>query len=166
VPNIRKTSELISEISAACREQDIGASQINEAIQQLDKVIQTNASTSEEMTATADELSTQADELQAALAYFRTDATGAAHGAGHHASRTREAAKTRPTQARAAPKFSPPAKAHLAHKPARKPAEPKGRFLPMRPSGGPTGAAPSHGFALDLAVGGPDEADADFKPYN
>ena len=35
VPDIRKTAELVSEISAACREQDIGASQINEAIQQL-----------------------------------------------------------------------------------------------------------------------------------
>jgi methyl-accepting chemotaxis protein len=31
VPNIRKTAELVAEISAACREQDIGASQINEA---------------------------------------------------------------------------------------------------------------------------------------
>ena len=38
VPNIRRTSELVTEISAACREQDIGASQINEAIQQLDQV--------------------------------------------------------------------------------------------------------------------------------
>jgi hypothetical protein len=38
VPDIRRTAELISEISAACREQDIGASQINEAIQQLDQV--------------------------------------------------------------------------------------------------------------------------------
>ncbi|KGD98279.1 methyl-accepting chemotaxis protein, partial [Rhizobium sp. YS-1r] len=38
VPDIQKTAELVSEISAACREQDIGASQINEAIQQLDKV--------------------------------------------------------------------------------------------------------------------------------
>jgi methyl-accepting chemotaxis protein len=44
VPNIRKTAELVEEISAACREQDVGASQINEAIQQLDKVTQQNAS--------------------------------------------------------------------------------------------------------------------------
>ena len=32
VPDIRKTAELVSEISAACREQDIGSSQINEAM--------------------------------------------------------------------------------------------------------------------------------------
>ncbi len=43
VPDIQKTAELVSEISAACREQDIGASQINDAIQQLDKVTQQNA---------------------------------------------------------------------------------------------------------------------------
>jgi methyl-accepting chemotaxis protein len=70
VPNIRKTAELVSEISAACREQDIGASQINEAIQQLDKVTQQNASASEEMSATSEELAAQATELQASIAFF------------------------------------------------------------------------------------------------
>ncbi|MGE7207771.1 methyl-accepting chemotaxis protein, partial [Sphingomonas sp. NPDC019816] len=48
VPDIRRTAELVAEISAACREQDIGAVQINEAIQQLDKVTQQNASASEQ----------------------------------------------------------------------------------------------------------------------
>lgn len=32
VPDIRRTAELVSEISAPCREQDIGASQINQAL--------------------------------------------------------------------------------------------------------------------------------------
>ncbi|HZG27164.1 MAG TPA: methyl-accepting chemotaxis protein, partial [Ensifer sp.] len=63
VPDIRKTAELVAEISAACREQDIGASQINEAIQQLDKVTQQNAGASEEMSATSEELAAQAEEL-------------------------------------------------------------------------------------------------------
>ena len=53
VPDIKKTAELVEEISAACREQDIGASQINTAIQQLDLVIQQNASAAEEMSAQA-----------------------------------------------------------------------------------------------------------------
>ncbi|MET3666670.1 methyl-accepting chemotaxis protein [Caulobacter sp. 1776] len=70
VPNIRRTAELVAEISAACREQDIGASQINEAIQQLDKVTQQNASASEEMSATSEELAAQATELQASIAFF------------------------------------------------------------------------------------------------
>jgi methyl-accepting chemotaxis protein len=76
VPDIHKTAELVSEISAACREQDIGASQINEAIQQLDKVTQQNASASEEMSATSEELASQSEELQTSIAYFRTDSTG------------------------------------------------------------------------------------------
>jgi hypothetical protein len=77
VPDIRKTAELVSEISAACREQDVGASQINEAIQQLDKVTQQNAAASEQMSATSEELSSQAEELQTSIAYFRTDNTRA-----------------------------------------------------------------------------------------
>ncbi|MBO0237260.1 methyl-accepting chemotaxis protein, partial [Vibrio parahaemolyticus] len=64
------------EISAACREQDIGASQVNEALQQLDKVTQTNSSASEQMASTSEELAAQAEELQAPIAFFRTDASG------------------------------------------------------------------------------------------
>jgi methyl-accepting chemotaxis protein len=73
VPDIRKTAELVAEISAACREQDIGASQINEAIQQLDRITQQNTSASEEMSATSEELASQAEELQTSITYFRTD---------------------------------------------------------------------------------------------
>ncbi|HEX3992258.1 MAG TPA: methyl-accepting chemotaxis protein, partial [Acetobacteraceae bacterium] len=40
VPDIIRTAELVTEISAACREQDVGTDQINQAIQQLDKVTQ------------------------------------------------------------------------------------------------------------------------------
>ena len=76
VPDIRRTAELVTEISAACREQDIGASQVNEAIQQLDKVTQTNSSASEQMASTSEELAAQAEELQASIAFFRTDSVG------------------------------------------------------------------------------------------
>ncbi|MEZ2127983.1 MULTISPECIES: methyl-accepting chemotaxis protein [unclassified Sinorhizobium] len=78
VPDIRKTAELVSEISAACREQDIGAAQINEAIQQLDKVTQQNAGASEEMAATSEELAAQAEELQASIAFFRIEKAASA----------------------------------------------------------------------------------------
>jgi methyl-accepting chemotaxis protein len=73
VPDIRKTAELVSEISAACREQDIGAAQINEAIQQLDKVTQLNSSASEEMAATSEELAAQSEELQTSIAFFKVE---------------------------------------------------------------------------------------------
>jgi len=78
VPDIRRTAELVSEISAACREQDIGANQINQAIQQLDQVTQQNAGASEQISATAEELAGQADDLQERIAFFRIEDDGAA----------------------------------------------------------------------------------------
>jgi methyl-accepting chemotaxis protein len=72
VPDIKRTATLVEEITAACREQDIGSTQINQAIQQLDQVTQRNASASEQVSATAESLATQAATLQKAVAYFRT----------------------------------------------------------------------------------------------
>ncbi len=76
VPDIQKTAELVQEISAASREQDTGAEQINKAIQQLDQVIQQNAGASEEMASTAEELSSQAEQLQSTIAFFKVDERG------------------------------------------------------------------------------------------
>jgi methyl-accepting chemotaxis protein len=73
VPDIQRTAELVEEISAACREQDLGSEQINGAIQQLDQVTQQNAGASEEMAATSEELASQAETLQATIGYFRVD---------------------------------------------------------------------------------------------
>jgi methyl-accepting chemotaxis protein len=75
VPDIKKTADLVTEISASCREQDIGAAQVNQAIQQLDKVTQQNASASEQMSATSEELAAQAEQLRSSIAYFRIEAT-------------------------------------------------------------------------------------------
>ena len=74
VPDIRRTAELVEEITAACREQDVGAVQINQAIQQLDKVTQQNASAAEQVSGTSEELAAQAEQLQAAVSFFRLDA--------------------------------------------------------------------------------------------
>ncbi|MBF0417777.1 MAG: CZB domain-containing protein, partial [Magnetococcales bacterium] len=71
VPDIQRTAELVREIAAASVEQNQGARQVNQAIQQLDKVIQINAGASEEMASTADELSTQAMRLQGSMAFFK-----------------------------------------------------------------------------------------------
>ena len=95
VPDIRRTAELVSEISAACREQDIGASQINQALQQLDQVTQQNASASEQITSTSEELAGQAEELQQSIAFFRVDNAG-------HAAMRRPAVR-KPTKAKAMP---------------------------------------------------------------
>jgi methyl-accepting chemotaxis protein len=73
LPDIQKTAELVQEISASSKEQDIGANQINKAIQQLDQVIQQNAGAAEEMASTTEELSGQAEQLKTTIAFFRLD---------------------------------------------------------------------------------------------
>ena len=70
LPNIRKTADLVQEISAASREQSNGANQINTSISQLDQVIQQNASAAEEMASVAEELYSQAEEMQQTISYF------------------------------------------------------------------------------------------------
>ncbi|MBJ6800903.1 HAMP domain-containing methyl-accepting chemotaxis protein [Geomonas propionica] len=70
LPDIQRTAGLVQEISAASKEQDCGAEQINKAIQQLDQVIQQNASAAEEMSATAEELANQSEQLQATISFF------------------------------------------------------------------------------------------------
>lgn len=140
VPDIRKTAELVAEISAACREQDIGASQINEAIQQLDKVTQQNSGASEEMSATSEELAAQAEELQSSIAFFKVDTSSVS---------------SRPAQA--------------AHRPAAKPAATRPAMKPApvrKPQTSNTVSAQQarvKGFALDMSMGGPDADDADFR---
>jgi methyl-accepting chemotaxis protein len=76
VPNIRKTSDLVQEITAASEEQSAGVGQINAAVGQMSQTTQHNASSSEQLAATAEEMSGQAEHLQQAMAFFRlaTDA--------------------------------------------------------------------------------------------
>ncbi|HET9646553.1 MAG TPA: methyl-accepting chemotaxis protein [Burkholderiaceae bacterium] len=71
VPNIRKTSELVQEITAASQEQSSGVSQINAAVVQLSQTTQQNASSSEELAATAEEMSSQAEQLQQSMSFFK-----------------------------------------------------------------------------------------------
>jgi methyl-accepting chemotaxis protein len=73
VPDIKKTAELVVEITAACREQDVGSAQINQSIQQLDKVGQQNAAASEQVSSTSEELASQAEQLQSTISFFRID---------------------------------------------------------------------------------------------
>lgn len=73
VPDIQKTAELVEEISAASREQDTGADEINRALQQLDQVVQQSAASSEEMASTSEELASQSDQLRQTMNFFKLD---------------------------------------------------------------------------------------------
>jgi methyl-accepting chemotaxis protein len=78
VPSIKKTSDLVQEISAASEEQSSGVSQINSAVIQLSQTTQQNASSSEELAATAEEMSSQAEQLQSTMGFFKL--SGQVHG--------------------------------------------------------------------------------------
>ena len=148
VPDIRRTAELVEEISAACREQDIGADQINQAIQQLDKVTQQNASASEEMSSTSEELAAQAEQLQQTIAFFRLG--------------EEQAIRRQPATAPA----RHIAVAHMASQPAKTAAKrPPAVTAPAaRPAGKkPNGSA--GGVVLNLAAAGADAHDAEFERY-
>jgi methyl-accepting chemotaxis protein len=95
VPDIQRTAELVQEISAASKEQDTGAEQINKALQQLEKVIQQNASASEEMASTTEELTGQSDQLVSALGFFHTGDEGGRKGGGSKSARPAHAAAAR-----------------------------------------------------------------------
>ena len=99
VPDIQRTAELVQEISAASKEQDTGAEQINKALQQLEKVIQQNASASEEMASTTEELTGQSDQLVSALGFFHTgDEGNGRKGGGAKTARSAHSAAPRPSQ--------------------------------------------------------------------
>ena len=74
LPSIKKTTDLVQEISAASGEQSSGVTQINTAVSQLNQTTQQNASSSEELAATAEEMSAQAEQLQQTMAFFKLDA--------------------------------------------------------------------------------------------
>ena len=80
VPDIKKTAELVQEISAASLEQNAGSKQINQAIQQLDQVIQQNASGAEELSSTSEELASQSEQLMSAMAFFKVNGDGNGKG--------------------------------------------------------------------------------------
>jgi methyl-accepting chemotaxis protein len=76
VPAIRKTADLVQEISAASSEQSSGVGQINSAVGQLNQTTQQNASSSEELAATSEEMSGQAEQLQQTMSFFKLEGSG------------------------------------------------------------------------------------------
>jgi methyl-accepting chemotaxis protein len=138
VPDIKRTAELVEEITAACREQDVGSAQINQAIQQLDKVGQQNASASEQVSSTSEELASQAEQLQSTIAYFRIE-----QGKSQAAPVDRAVTQLRAKAATMA----------AVERPAKKPVAKPARALK---------AAGGGGFAFDMNDG-EDDRDADFQ---
>ncbi|EJN09163.1 methyl-accepting chemotaxis protein [Bradyrhizobium sp. YR681] len=144
VPDIKKTAELVQEITAACREQDVGSAQINQAIQQLDKVGQQNASASEQVSSTSEELASQAEQLQSTISFFRIE----------HAGRG-EAAAPAPIDRAVTQLRAKAAHMAAADRGAKKPAPARKPARAMKVAGG-------GGFAFDMHDG-EDDRDAEFQ---
>jgi methyl-accepting chemotaxis protein len=141
LPEIRKTADLVQEITAASREQDTGAKQVNTAIQQLDQVVQQNAAAAEELSATAEELAAQAAQLDETIDFFTI---------GHDKRETSRKAPTRRVNARG-----------ITKKPTRKDADHAGSGTQTvrRPTA--NRAQATGGVAVQLD----DELDSEFKAY-
>lgn len=72
VVEVRKTSEMIQNISSASQEMNTGADQINNGVQQMNQVIQQNAASSEELASSAEEFASQAESLKETIGFFKT----------------------------------------------------------------------------------------------
>lgn len=70
-PDIAKTSSLVKEITESSIEQDRAAAQINNAVQELDNVIQQNASTADSMSTNSRNLDKEATELINIIDFFK-----------------------------------------------------------------------------------------------
>ncbi|MBU0719954.1 hypothetical protein KJ877_01285 [bacterium] len=75
VPKIQETASLVKDIATAANEQNIGLEQISIAMNELDKVTQSNASSSQELAGAAEELDSQAASLNKLMHFFSIDKT-------------------------------------------------------------------------------------------
>ncbi len=73
VAQVRRVSDMITEISTAATEQTQGISQVGEAVTQLDQVTQQNAALVEQLAAAAGSLKSRSAELVGSVASFRID---------------------------------------------------------------------------------------------
>ncbi|WP_430816907.1 methyl-accepting chemotaxis protein [Carboxylicivirga sp. RSCT41] len=71
LPKIRKTTQLVEEISTASQEQQVGVGQVNNAMQQLSMVTQKHSSAAEEMAGSSEEMARQAVELNEVTNFFK-----------------------------------------------------------------------------------------------
>ena len=70
VSGVEKAAELVAQIAVASNEQVTGIAQINNSIDQMMRVVQTNSATSEETAAASEELSSQAEMLRGMVNNF------------------------------------------------------------------------------------------------
>ena len=161
IPEIKRTAELVQEISASSNEQNSGAEQINQSILQLDRVVQQNASAAEESASMSEELAGQSDAMQDTMSYFKVNEMASA------IAKKRGPKAAIPTASRA----TSPAKAATSAiaKPAAAKVEVPHPGKPALPGVKPVTAVVPKGVHLnlddDFESGKHDGLDADFKEF-
>lgn len=73
IPEIKRTSVLIQEITAGSVEQSNGAEQINNAIQQLNNVTQENAANADVLVTSSERMTGEAEKLKERISFFKTE---------------------------------------------------------------------------------------------
>jgi len=106
VSSVRHVTDIMGEIAAASREQEVGIEQINQAITEMDNVTQQNAALVEEAAAAAQSLQEQAGNLAQVVSVFKLDgmhAVAAPRAARRVAAPAPRKAKVAPLKLKAAP---------------------------------------------------------------
>ena len=80
-----RTTQLMSDIAAASKEQAAGIEQVNQVVVQMDQVTQQNAALVEEATAASRALEEQAHALTTSVAVFKVEGAGASAAPRHAA---------------------------------------------------------------------------------
>ena len=99
VSAVKKASDIVAEIAAACQEQARGIDQVNKAITSLDQVTQQNAALVEEAASAAESLSEEAQHLDRMMANYQI----ASGSGGSQGSVVQSAVMQGPVMARAEP---------------------------------------------------------------
>ena len=127
VDEVTRVADLISQISAATREQSSGISHIGSAVAQLDQSTQQNAALVEQMAAAASSLNQQAHGLVEAVAVFQMDEQ---HGRAMQAAAAQHRPAPKPAAAPARPAaVAPPVRKALARTGAATPPTPAARAI-------------------------------------
>jgi len=153
VPNIQRTADLVMEISAAMREQNTGAEQINMAIRQLDTVIQRNSSASTEAASVSQGLAAQSEQLHGVISFFKLDEIKPKGRSQDESSRPKARSSSKPSPIKA--------RSQTRSNPAESESSGQSHNAASHTNGYRNGH--SNGAAIDL--NGPESSDAEFERY-
>ncbi len=106
--SVKKVTDYVADIASAGAEQASGIEQVNRAVSQMDKVVQSNSAQTEQMSATAGDLAGQAEHLRTLVDRFKLSTSQpaqAAPGGEHSGPTARRVSSLRP-----GPKMARPAR--------------------------------------------------------